>query len=80
MPKYFKPWDEGLPALRQQLKKVDDVKYFSNAEKKALKLRMQAAGLAIDQSNSIALMGRERPLLAVFDLASLKIAAILRAK
>src|SRR5450631_1144769 len=24
MPKYFKPWEDGLPSLRQQLKKVDD--------------------------------------------------------
>ncbi len=45
MPRYFKPWEQGLPSLRGQLKKVDDVAYFSRGEKKRLKERMQAAGL-----------------------------------
>jgi hypothetical protein len=69
-----------LPALRVQLKKVDNVGYFSAAEKKALKEHMQAKGLSADQLNSIPLTGRGHPLLAVFDPTSLKIAAILKAK
>jgi uncharacterized ParB-like nuclease family protein len=77
MPRYFKPWDLGLPQLRKQLKKVDDVAYFSHPNKQALKKRMQAAGLATDQLNSIPLTGRARPLLAVIDPTSLKIMAIL---
>ena len=44
MPRYFKPWDQGLPARRTQLKRVDDQKFFSGVEKKRLKERMQAAG------------------------------------
>jgi hypothetical protein len=80
MPRYFKRWEQGLPALRQQLKKVDDIKYFSSAEKNALKARMRAVGLATDQLNSMPLMGRDRPLLAVFNPSSLKITAILKAK
>jgi hypothetical protein len=80
MPRYFKRWEQGLPALRQQLKKVEDIKYFSSAEKNALKARMRAAGLATDQLNSMPLMGRDRPLLAVFNPSSLKITAILKAK
>ena len=78
MPKYFKQWDQGLPALRAQLKKVDDVAYFQKADKKKLKERMQAAGFATDQSNSMPLTGRGRPLLAVFDPASAKIVAIFK--
>jgi hypothetical protein len=80
MPRYYQPWNAGLATLRTQLKKVDDVKYFPGAEKKLLKERMQAAGIATDQLNSIPLTGRGHPLLAVFDPASLKIAAILKAK
>jgi hypothetical protein len=80
MPRYYKPWEQGLPALRAQLKKVDDVKYFSGNDKKALKARMQAAGLAADQADTMALTGRGQPLLAVFDPASLKITAIFKAK
>jgi hypothetical protein len=78
MPRYFRPWEQGLPALRTQLKKVDNVGYFSPADKKMLKERMRTAGLSSDQLNSIPLTGRGYPLLAVFDLASLKIRAILK--
>jgi len=80
MPRYYQPWNSGLATLRSQLKKVDDVKYFYGKEKKTLKERMQAAGIATDQMNSIPLTGRGHYLLVVFDPASLKIAAILKAK
>jgi hypothetical protein len=79
MPKYFRPWEDGLPSLRSQLKKVDDVPYFAKSEKKRLKERMKAAGLPDDQSNTMPLTGRGHPLLAVFDPATLKITATFKA-
>jgi len=78
MPQFFKPWESGLSALRAQLKKVDDQKYFSTRDKTTLKERMRATGLRTDQLNTIPLTGRGRPLLAVFDLIDLRIIAILR--
>jgi len=69
-----------LPALREQLNKVDDLGYFSAAEKKALKERMRAAGLAADQLNSMAFTGRGPPLLAVFDPQSLKMVALFKVR
>jgi hypothetical protein len=80
MPRYFKRWEQGLPALRMQLKKVDDVGYFSVADKKILKERMRAAGLATDQPNSMPLTGRGSPLLAVFDPTTLKITGSFKVK
>jgi hypothetical protein len=80
MPRYFKRWEQGLPALRAQLKKVDDLGYFSAADKKVLKEHMRTAGLPSDQLNSIPLTGRGHPLLAVLDPASLKITAIFKTK
>jgi hypothetical protein len=80
MPRYFKPWDQGLPVLRTQLKKVDAVPYFAPKDKNTLKARMAAAGLAADQPNCMPLTGRGRPLLAVFDPASIKIVAIFKAR
>ena len=80
MPRYFKSWEEGMPSLRSQLKKVDDVAYFAKSEKKKLKDKMKAAGMADDQLNTMPLTGRGYPLLAVFDPASLKITAIFRVK
>jgi hypothetical protein len=80
MPRYFKRWEQGLPDLRQQLKKVDDLGFFSAAEKNSLQEQMRAAGLATDQLNSMPLTGRGRPLLAVFDPASLRMTAIFKAQ
>jgi len=80
MPKYFKPWEDGLPSLRGKLKKVDDVAYFAKSEKKKLKERMKAAGLPDDQANTMPLTGRGHPLLAVFDPVTLKITGTFKAK
>jgi hypothetical protein len=79
MPRYFKRWETGLPTLRTHLKKVDELGYFSGTDKKVLKERMRAAGMATDQSNSMVLSGRGKPLLAVFDRNSVTITAIFRA-
>jgi hypothetical protein len=76
MPKYFKPWEDGLPSLKGQLKKVDDVAYFAKGEKKELKERMRAAGLPDDQKNTMPFTGRGHPLLAVFDPVTAKITGI----
>jgi hypothetical protein len=80
MPRYYKRWELGLPMLRTQLKKVDDVAYFSRPEKKLLKDRLRNAGYATDQLNAIPLTGRGKPLLAVFDPASVTMTAVLEAK
>jgi hypothetical protein len=79
MPRYYRPWDAGLAALRSQLKRVDDLKYFSGNEKKILKQRMLAAGLPAERLNAIPFTGRGRPLLAVFDPTTLTLQAILKA-
>ena len=79
MPRYFKPWEQGLPALRGKLKKVDSVAYFAPSQKNKLKERMRAAGLATDQPNTMPLTGRGHPLLAVFDPASAKLTGIFKA-
>ena len=78
MPRYYKQWEQGLPALRTQLKKVDEVGYFTLSQKKALKQLMRDRGLATDQSDAIPLTGRGPPLLAVIDPVSLKIKAIIK--
>lgn len=79
MPRYFKPWEQGLPELREKLKKVEEIGYFSGPERIALTQRMRAAGFATDRGNAMAFTGRGHPLLAIFDPASLKIEAILKA-
>jgi hypothetical protein len=80
MPRYYQPWEAGLPALRTHLRKIDDIKYFSAVEKTALKRRLQEAELATDQPNLMAILGRAHPALAVFDPASLRITTIISAE
>lgn len=80
MPRYYQPWSNGFPELRKQLLKVDDSKFFSVAERKLLKQRMAESGLAPDAAATIPLTGRDRPLLAVFDLGTLKMKALILAK
>jgi hypothetical protein len=72
-PTYYKPWQSGAQELRRQLKRVDDIKFFSLKERKLLKERMTTLGLAPDQADAIALTGRKRPLLVVFDPANLRL-------
>lgn len=75
LPEYYKPWASGRAALHDQLKRVDEIKFFSSKEKKLLKERLKAAGLETDLENGIALTGRKRPLLAVFDPSNLRLIA-----
>jgi hypothetical protein len=79
MPRYFKPWADGLPSLRTQLKPADQLDIFTKEERRTLKERMARLGLATDQPIALFLTGRIRPVLVVFDPPSLQIKAIIRA-
>ena len=79
MPRYFKPWDQGLPKLRDQLTRLEDMKYFSSPQKQTLRVRMSERGLPVNERNTMIMWGGSRGLLAVFDPATLHIVAILGA-
>jgi hypothetical protein len=67
MPRYFRPWQEGLPALRAQLATVDGQKDMRVQVRRAqLLARMQAAGLPADRPEWLLFSGRGWPLLARF--------------
>jgi hypothetical protein len=78
MPRYFKPWAEGLPALRAKLAALESIVYFSKAEKRHLMRRMAQLGLSVEQKNAMVMWGGSRRLLAVFDPQTLRIVALLR--
>ncbi|HYL02309.1 MAG TPA: hypothetical protein VEU54_02735 [Steroidobacteraceae bacterium] len=78
MPRYFRPWDQGLPQLRAKLESLEAMKSFSRREKQTLRQRMTQLGLAPDQPDTMVLWGGTRRLLAVFDPATLRLRAILR--
>jgi hypothetical protein len=79
MPRYFKPWGQGLAQLRGQLKKVDDLNYFSLAGRKTLRERLRASGFDPEAADTLPMTGHGTPLLAVFDPKTLRIEALLRA-
>lgn len=79
MPRYFKPWNEGLPELRKQLARLDDIKYIGGKQKASLRVTMSARGLAPDDRNALIMWGGTRRVLAVFDPASLEVKALLKA-
>src|SRR5215469_16936280 len=53
MPRYFKPWDAGLPVLRKQLARLDDIAYLGRKQKASLRTTMSARGLAPDEPNAL---------------------------
>jgi hypothetical protein len=77
-PAYYKPWRSGAAELRSQLKRVDDIKFFSLKERTLLKERMAAMGLEPNRAHGIALTGRKRPLLVVFDPSNLRLLAYIK--
>jgi hypothetical protein len=79
MPRYFKPWQAGLPKLRDQLKRLDEIaRYFSKQEQQSLRTRLTVMGASPDDRNALIMWGGSRRVLAVFDTATLRIRAILK--
>jgi hypothetical protein len=79
MPRYFRDWEAGLPALRSKLLPVGeqpDVRLYK--KKSRLAELMAQHGFAPDAPVTMILIGRSAPLLAVFDRESLAIRAFLR--
>lgn len=79
MPRYFKPWEQGLPRLREELVQLDDMKYLTKPQKQTLRTLMSERGLPVNARSTMIMWGGSRRLLAVFDPATLRILAILRA-
>jgi hypothetical protein len=78
MPRYFRPWDQGLSKLRERLMRLDDIKELNKKEKQYLHGRLAADGLAPDQRNSLIMWGGSRRVVAVFDPATLQLRALLK--
>jgi len=78
MPRYFRVWNDGLPKLRQQLARVDELKGLSKAERGAVRSRMSRLGLAPGERNALLMWGEVRRVLVIFDPGTLGIRAILK--
>ncbi len=78
MPRYFQSWESGLPELRKTLNVPDKLGQFSRKQKQNLKMRMAQLGLAGDQPNAVAMMGKDNWLLAVFDPQAMTLQALIK--
>src|SRR6185312_1551539 len=71
MPRLYRPLAQAGDALRSQLGRVDSWGIFTRNEKQLLKERMAARGLPVDQADTLFMIGHDRPVLIVFDRATL---------
>ena len=78
MPRMFKSWGDGLPELRRQLKTADKLTNVSGRQIAYIKSHMRELGFAPDAPITMIMTGREEPLVAVFDPASVQMKALLR--
>jgi hypothetical protein len=78
VPRYFRSWELGLEELRRQLRGVEEWNYFSQAEKRTLRLGMARLGIPAER-NTLILWGGSRRVLVVFDSSTVRPRAILRA-
>ncbi len=79
MPRYFRPWEAGLPRLREQLQGIDrqhDVRLRQPKTRALLRQKMLARGLPPDEPVAIMMTGQGSPLVAVFDQSTLRAARI----
>jgi len=79
MPRYFQPWERGLPQLKAQLKTVDEQRDYGFFKKKErLKQMMREKGYAPDAKVTILMTGQSPSMLVVFDPVTMRIVDYLR--
>jgi len=79
MPRLYRPLSQAGDVLRSELRTVDHWGIFTKQEKQLMKERMSARGLPTDQPDTLFMIGHDRPVLVVFDRATLRILALIRA-
>jgi len=78
MPRYFRPWEDGLPELRRRLRRVDELPGLTAGQKHSLATRIAARGLDAQRSDAILMWGPGRFLVVVFDPVTMLPAVIAR--
>ncbi len=78
MPRYFRPWEDGVAELRKQLRPVAKMTELGVDDKEVAGRRMSEFGVKADQPVTLPMLGRGKPLVGVIDPATGKIRALLR--
>ena len=77
MPRYFRPWEQGVTKLRKQLSTLADIKDLTPAARQSVRAPLAGLNVAPTERNCLLLWGGSRRVLAVFDPDTLRIRAIL---
>jgi hypothetical protein len=78
MPRYYRSWDDGLSDVRERLRAVAETKGLGKREIAVVGERVRQLGLAPDQKIALPMLGRNKPLVGVFDPATLTIRALVK--
>ncbi len=78
MPRYYKPWEDGLAEMRKNLRVVDKMSELLPRDKKVARERLREMGVPSDQPIALPMLGRGRPLVAIIDPATARITALIR--
>jgi hypothetical protein len=78
MPRYFRPWKEGVAELRKELRPVATMTELGVRDKQMAAVRMLELGVTADEPVALPMMGRGKPLVGVVDPATGQVRALLR--
>ncbi len=78
MPRYYQPWEAALPELRKSLRLLGNMTELSGKDKAAAAERMRKRGFAPEQPIVLPMLGRGKPLIAVFDPGNARMKALIR--
>jgi hypothetical protein len=78
LPRYYRPWEEGLADLHAHLQTLDKLGELDKADRQVAAAQMQQIGFAPDRPVVAPMIGKGRPLVAVVDPASTKIVKLIQ--
>jgi len=78
MPRYFRPWEEGLGDLRAQLRTLDKIGELDKHDRQVAANQLQQLGFAADQPVVAPMLGKGKPLVAVVDPVSARILKLIQ--
>lgn len=78
MPRYYRPWQEGVPELRKKLRILETMTELGSKDKQVAAQRMRQLGFRPDLPTVLPMMGRGKPLVGVVDPSTGRIETLIR--
>jgi hypothetical protein len=78
LPRYFRPWNEGLPELRRQLRPINSLRGLAISSKTRAAAHARELKLPDADTNAMLMTGRTGWLVALFDPQSMRMLALVK--